>query len=171
MKTALYPTTLFLAAAILPLLTPAARAGGGDCPHLTPRLAFCQEPGWEMLPAAPDSTAFIYSFDETHNGHLAIRENLAPDEAAAESWRISHAPISARGRVLETATAEIDGRIATTVVYYAPYGNPAKVVALTSVIGPDDAFEAVTYAAGEHYTEAHRALHAAFLAAIRLSDP
>lgn len=148
----------------------------GDCKSLSNTLAFCGETsGWTATrPPAPDIIA-QYQYDDRNYGQFVLegvgsddgmtmefmRDAVLQNAAAASGVGAADIP------VLDVMDAELSGYGGTTVVYRVTINGLNLVFANSIIVADAQSLQAMTFSVGSNFTEAHKALHAAFLSHTR----
>lgn len=145
------------------------------CSFLSPKLTFCGDAlGWTpSTKPTPDVLAAFRLNDITYANFIfediGRSVGLTPEGVRDILLKIVEGQTGNIPRVVETTPATVSGKAAETMVYAFEVSGLKVVYANTFVLGEASLLQAQTYEIGDSYTDAHRAAHAAYLAAIEYS--
>jgi hypothetical protein len=145
------------------------------CSVLNPKLTFCGDAlGWTpSTKPTPDVLAAFRLNDITYSNFIyediGRSVGLTPEGVRDILLKIVEGQTGSIPRVIETGPATVSGKPAETMVYAFDVSGLKVVYANTFVLGDASLLQAQTYEIGDSYTDAHRAAHAAYLAAIQYS--
>ncbi|NJM82623.1 MAG: hypothetical protein HC844_09060 [Tabrizicola sp.] len=145
------------------------RLGATVCEPVMPGLMLCDAQGW-TLQSVEGGTA-IFTSEEGITGTVTLKTGLDAEAEVWANWQQSHAPISARAVVLDTAFVEIDGRLAARSAWLPRHVDHPTVVAMTGQVGDGLALAVTTSASAETFDNTHRDAHERLCAALKLDRP
>ncbi|WP_101066555.1 hypothetical protein [Roseovarius salinarum] len=149
------------------------------CRDLGEGVSFCDAPEeWSRTQPPNADIAASYRIGARHYGQLVVEpvgteDGLTPElvrEAVIENSAASIDGTAEAVETIETKPAEIDGRAAETIVYGLAFDDMEVVYANTVLLLPQRTVQVVTYGIASGYTDAHRALHAEFVAHTKVSN-
>lgn len=154
---------------VLPLVLMPRALAAATCPAALPGLRLCDVWGWGRDPGADGVLRLTHA--SGIGATITLETGLDAEGETWARWQQAHAPISARAEVLETALAEVDGRIACRAAWVPRHAEPPVVVAVTGYVGEGLALAVTTLAQAESFDHPHRAAHESLVAGLRLDLP
>jgi hypothetical protein len=154
---------------LVPFALLATRLHAETCAEVLPGLKLCDVWGWGRGPVTDGVLTLTHATGI--KATVMLTTGLDEEGEIWARWQQSHAPISARANVLETAFGEIDGRLTVWSAWQPRHVDVPTIVAMTGYVGEGLALAVTTWAEAETYDKIHREAHESLCAAIRLGGP